>query len=92
MEILVYVAERFGLSLNDRKRQRQVISLVKQVYVFELLFQIKFLNSHTKHLWAATWYFPQWGTVCPNSKGSDQPAHTRSLIRPFARRLNILWL
>ena len=28
--------------------------------------------------------------VCATSKGSDQPAHTRSLIRAFARRLNIL--
>ena len=30
--------------------------------------------------------------VCATSKGSDQPAHTRSLIRAFACRLNILWL
>ena len=28
--------------------------------------------------------------LCATSKGSDQPAHTRSLIRAFARRLNIL--
>ena len=27
--------------------------------------------------------------VCATSKGSDQPAHTRSLIRAFASRLNI---
>ena len=30
--------------------------------------------------------------VCATSKASDQPAHTRSLIRAFARRLNILWV
>ena len=30
--------------------------------------------------------------VCATSKGSDQPAHTRRLIRAFACRLNILWL
>ena len=30
--------------------------------------------------------------VCATSKGSDQPAHTRSLIRAFASRLGILWL
>ena len=30
--------------------------------------------------------------VCATSKGSDQPAHTRSLIRAFTRHLNILWL
>ena len=28
--------------------------------------------------------------VCATSKGSDQPAHTRSLIRGFASRLSIL--
>ena len=28
--------------------------------------------------------------VCVTSKGSDQPAHLRSLIRAFACRLNIL--
>ena len=27
--------------------------------------------------------------VCATNKGSDQPAHTRSLIRAFASRLNI---
>ena len=30
--------------------------------------------------------------VCVTSKGSDQPAHTHSLIRAFASRLNILGL
>ena len=30
--------------------------------------------------------------VCATSKGSDQPAHTRSLIRAFASRLGMLWL
>ena len=30
--------------------------------------------------------------VCATSKGSDQPAHTRSLIKAFASRLNILWV
>ena len=30
--------------------------------------------------------------VCATIKASDQPAHTRSLIRAFASRLNILWL
>ena len=30
--------------------------------------------------------------ACATSKASDQPAHTRSLIRAFASRLSILWL
>ena len=42
------------------------------------------------------WYEPVHGisnnVVCATSKASDQPAHTRSLIRAFACRLNILWL
>ena len=30
--------------------------------------------------------------VCVTLTGSDQPAHTRSLVRAFACRLNIVWL
>ena len=30
--------------------------------------------------------------VCATSKASDQPAHTRSLIRASASGLNILWV
>ena len=30
--------------------------------------------------------------VCATSKGSDQPAHMRSLIRAFASCFNILWI
>ena len=30
--------------------------------------------------------------VCATSKASDQPAQSRSLIRAFASRLNILWV
>ena len=30
--------------------------------------------------------------VCAASKASDQPAHTHSLIRALASRLNILWV
>ena len=30
--------------------------------------------------------------VCATSKASDQPAHTRRLIRAFASRLGMLWL
>ena len=41
-------------------------------------------------------FVPQYeisnNVVCVTSKGSDQPAHMRSLIRAFASRLNILWL
>ena len=30
--------------------------------------------------------------VCATSKGSDQPAHMRRLLRAFASHLNIVWL
>ena len=30
--------------------------------------------------------------ICATSEVSDQPAHTRSLIRAFASRLNFLWV
>ena len=40
-------------------------------------------------------YGPRHGisnnVVCAISKGSDQPAHTRSLIKAFSGSLNILW-
>ena len=38
------------------------------------------------------WHEMSNNVVCATSKGSDQPTHTRSLIRAFASRLNILWL
>ena len=36
------------------------------------------------------WHGISNNVVCVTSKASDQPAHTRSLIRAFASRLNIL--
>ena len=36
------------------------------------------------------WHEISNNVVCATSKGSDQPAHSLSLIRAFARRLTIL--
>ena len=36
------------------------------------------------------WHGIPVNVVCATSKDSDQPAHTRSLIRAFVSRLNIL--
>ena len=36
------------------------------------------------------WHEISYNVVCLTSKALDQPAHTRSLIRAFASRLNIL--
>ena len=38
------------------------------------------------------WHEISNNVVCATSNCSDQPAHTRSLIRAFASRLNIIWL
>ena len=38
------------------------------------------------------WHEISNNLVCATSKGSDQPAHTRSLIRAFACRLSIVKL
>ena len=38
------------------------------------------------------WHEISNNVVCGTSKTSDQPAHTRSLIRAFGSRLNIIWL
>ena len=38
------------------------------------------------------WHEISNNVVCATSKGSDQPAHMRSLIWAFASRLNIIWV
>ena len=43
-------------------------------------------------MWNEPWHEISNNVVCATSKGSDQPAQRRSLIRAFASRLNILWL
>ena len=44
------------------------------------------------YLWIEPWHEISNNVVCAASKGSDQPAHTCSLIRAFVGHLNILWL
>ena len=44
---------------------------------------------HEKHIYE-TRHDISNNVMCATSKGSDQPAHTRSLIRTFASRLSIL--
>ena len=52
--------------------------------------------SWRRYFFAPKTYAPRHeisnNVVCATNKASDQPAHTRSLIRAFARRFNILWL
>ena len=42
--------------------------------------------------WFEPWHEISNNVVCATSKGSDQPAHTRRLIRAFTCRSNILWV
>ena len=57
---------------------------------------MKWISSTFVSTYTARWYEQRHeisnNVVCATSKGTDQPAHTRSLIRAYARRLNILWI
>ena len=46
-------------------------------------------STHEKILYEPVYEISN-NVVCATNKASDQPAHTRSLIRAFARRLSIL--
>ena len=48
--------------------------------------------SHIEWSIFEPWHEISNNVVCATSKGSDQPAHTRSLIRAFASRLSIICL
>ena len=68
--------------------------------VFEIEEHLLYISSHRPVnrfvIWKVTvnliepWLEIFNNLVCVTSKGSDQPVHTRSLIRAFASRLNIL--
>ena len=47
------------------------------------------LTSHCVYI-IEPWHEISNNVICATSKVSDQPAHTRSLVRAFACRLNIL--
>ena len=56
-------------------------NLVSKGYIFMNLYHIY-----------EQWHEISNNVVCATRKASDQPAHTRSLIRAFASRWNILWV
>ena len=80
-------------------RQPPLVSLIAQIFCSKY----NYLLEACRVVWVYSLSFP-WGiifepvheisnnVVCGTSKASDQPAHTRSLIRAFASRLSILWL
>ena len=66
----------------------------KQTNLVILDISIAFDRVPHQHLLAKTKQYEPWreisnNVVCATSKGPDQPAHTRRLIRAFASRLNI---
>ena len=77
-----------------------------QICILRLFVKMKFsrkfqINSIGLQCWFACmfpviinepWHEISNNVVCATSKASDQPAHTRSLIRAFASRLSILWV
>ena len=78
-------------------------SFIYQYPSFYEYSKLKFMLSLTKHensyitfgpvavkLIFEPWHEISNNVVCATSKDSDQPAHTRSLIRAIASRLNIL--
>ena len=50
------------------------------------------MESEGINLLFEPWHGISNNVVCVTSKASDQPAHTRSLIRAITCRLNILWV
>ena len=57
-----------------------------------LVWVYTFQNTTMLKIIIEPWHEISNNVVCTTSKASDQPAHTRSLIRGFASRLNIRWL
>ena len=60
--------------------------------VFKLSFLNSYILSRLYRLKMEPVHENSNNVVCATSKASDQPAHTRSLIRAFASRSSILWL
>ena len=48
------------------------------------------VNTNTESTINELWHEISNDEVCATSKSSDQPAHTRSLIRAYASRLHVL--
>ena len=70
-----------------------------QMYIYILIKSMratitltKAFAAHTHSIVIELWHDISNNLVCATSKASDQPAHTRSLIRAFASCLSILWL
>ena len=77
-----------------RNRRQYVLSTFSKLVAYQVMrklsrFEIKAANSATETINEPVHEISN-NVAFASNKGSDQPAHTRSLIRAFASRLNIL--
>ena len=90
------IASTMYLREHDSAASRGILKTMLHFYKFSTI-------DFNKYFTISNYYGKVWTTnelqhemsnnvVCETSKASDQPAHTRSLIRAFASRLNILCL
>ena len=65
----------FGYTFYQLRKPKQIITIKTTAFMLKLTEPVHEISNNV---------------VCATCKASDQPAHTRSLIRTFASRLNIL--
>ena len=75
------------MSIKLSNHQNSTTSICQYFKITEFWFTVA---SWEKILDIEPWHEISNNVVCATSKASDQPAHTHSLIRAFASRLNIL--
>ena len=80
---IVYIEGAHVIIQNDF----EVFTLKKSN--MEYIFLLLLLEVNNYEMINERWHELSNNVVCATSNGSDQPAHTHSLIRAFASRLNI---
>ena len=81
---IVLSTRRLTVKTLKKSRSLQFAEVHDKVRVVGFTYRTKTEPSQTVHT--------NNNVVCATSKGSDLPAHTRSLIRDFARSFNTLWV
>ena len=76
--------KRFSLEQKNKTKTNTNVG-ARPDFRFSAVWYLKTRYSHIE-----PWHGISNNVVCATSKASDQPAHTRSLIRAFSSRLNIL--
>ena len=104
LKIIPYFFRKFG-KMSENLSSAAVVSgalgvkyqnLLNWLIYYWNLFWWPWSNCNVTKKWVGDiiepWHEICNNVVCATSKGSDQPAHMRSLIRAFSSHLNILWL